>query len=178
MTNDKLELKVFLTNLSKYAEGELCGKWVEVLTSTNWEKELQEIGIDGVKYEEYFITDFDCNFGLELGEYSFIAELQALAEKIEELNKDCVDSDILSGLLELTGNDFDNAYNHVIDGDYFYIPDVSDESDIGYYLVDEGLFGEVPEKVAMYLDYKAIGRDYIINSAGTFTNNGYVSIAN
>lgn len=175
MTNN-LELKVFLTNLGKYAEGELCGKWVEVLTSTNWEKELQEIGADGVKYEEFFITDFDCNFGLELGEYYSITELQALAEKIEEMNNEGIEIDVFEGILSLEGNDLELTYETIIGGEYMYIPDVSDESDIGYYLVDEGLFGEVPEKVAMYLDYKAIGRDYIINSAGTFTNNGYVNI--
>ena len=48
-------LNVFLTNLGKYNEGELVGKWVS-LPCDDIEAELEEIGVGAEPYEEYFIT--------------------------------------------------------------------------------------------------------------------------
>lgn len=54
-------MKIFLKNVGKYNEGELVGEWVELPVSQG---ELQEvfdhIGINE-EYEEYFITDYDCD---------------------------------------------------------------------------------------------------------------------
>lgn len=39
--------------------------------------------------------------------------------------------------------------------------EVMSDEDLGYYIVDEGLFGvEIPDSLANYLDYKSIGRDF------------------
>ena len=65
-------LKVFITNLGKYNEGELVGKWVELPVYDDELAEiLDEIQIchDDVKYynsvgapyEEIFITDYECD---------------------------------------------------------------------------------------------------------------------
>lgn len=55
-------MNIFITNLGKYNEGELVGEWVTLPIS---EKKLQElfkrIGINE-EYEEYFITDYECDF--------------------------------------------------------------------------------------------------------------------
>ena len=49
---------VFITNLGKYNEGELIGKWLS-LPCDDIVAELEEIGVvaDSL-YEEYFITDY------------------------------------------------------------------------------------------------------------------------
>lgn len=57
--------KIFLTNLGKYNEGLLIGKWVE-LPCDNLEEELEAIGVGKVPYEEYFITDYEATSGLKL----------------------------------------------------------------------------------------------------------------
>lgn len=52
---------------------------------------LREIGIDGRRYEEFFITDYDCEVGditEGLGEYEYIDELNYLATKLDELSAD------------------------------------------------------------------------------------------
>ena len=53
-------LSAYVTNLGKYNEGELVGKWLDFPTT---QKEintvLKEIGIDGIRYEEIFITDYE-----------------------------------------------------------------------------------------------------------------------
>ena len=76
-------LKIYLTNLGKYNEGELLGEWVELPVD---EEELQEvfkrIGIssepdaEGNYYEEYFITDYETDFDLQIGEYENINKLK------------------------------------------------------------------------------------------------------
>ena len=50
-------MKIYLTNLGKYNEGYLIGKWVKLPVAENKLNEvLKEIGINKY-YEEYFITD-------------------------------------------------------------------------------------------------------------------------
>lgn len=55
-------LKIFLTNLGKYTEGELIGRWIELpYTYEEFEAVKEKIGIsdepdeNGNYYEEYFI---------------------------------------------------------------------------------------------------------------------------
>lgn len=49
-----------MTNLGKYTEGELVGKWLDFpTTQTKINTVLKEIGIDGTRYEEIFITDYE-----------------------------------------------------------------------------------------------------------------------
>lgn len=52
-------LKIYLTNLGKYNEGYLVGKWVELpATDEELEEAKKEIGINQ-QYEEWFITDYE-----------------------------------------------------------------------------------------------------------------------
>lgn len=51
--------KVFITNLGKYTEGKLVGKWLD-LPCNNITEELKSIDIrPNSKYEEAFITDYE-----------------------------------------------------------------------------------------------------------------------
>lgn len=53
-------LSAYVTNLGKYTEGELVGKWLDFpTTQTKINTVLKEIGIDGIRYEEIFITDYE-----------------------------------------------------------------------------------------------------------------------
>lgn len=60
-------LSGYITNLGKYNEGELVGKWIELpIDEDEFEEELKEIGIGeedefGQVYEEYFWTDWECD---------------------------------------------------------------------------------------------------------------------
>lgn len=47
-------LSAYITNLGRYVEGELVGKWVDFpVTSQEIQNVLKEIGIDGVRYRKY-----------------------------------------------------------------------------------------------------------------------------
>lgn len=53
-------ISAYVTNLGKYTEGELVGKWLDFpTTQTKINTVLKEIGIDGIRYEEIFITDYE-----------------------------------------------------------------------------------------------------------------------
>ena len=53
-------INVYITNLGKYNEGYLIGKWLKLpATDEEIKNVLKEIGIDGVLYEEYFFTDWE-----------------------------------------------------------------------------------------------------------------------
>lgn len=82
---NKKILSVFITNLGKYNEGYLIGEWVDLPTSEEYLNEVFErIGINE-EYEEYFITDYESDFGIEIGEYENIRELN---EKLEDLDEE------------------------------------------------------------------------------------------
>ena len=52
--------EAYVTNLGKYNEGELVGEYLKFPTRPEEVLALlKRIGIDGVRYEEIFITDFD-----------------------------------------------------------------------------------------------------------------------
>ena len=72
-------IQVYLTNLGKYNEGYLIGKFIKLpIKEEHFEKALKEIGIDGVEYEEYFITDVESDIsGLSevITEYTSIKAL-------------------------------------------------------------------------------------------------------
>lgn len=76
---------VYLTNLGKYNEGDLVGEWLNVpCTKEEFNESLKNIGVDGVRYEEYFLTDWENISGI--GEYSSYEEINAIAELNEITN--------------------------------------------------------------------------------------------
>lgn len=91
-------LSIFITNLGRYNEGALVGEWVSLPAD---EDDLQavydRIGIDGVRYEEVFITDYESEIGLKVGEYENINDLNELAERLEAL--DSYDFDLVGALI-------------------------------------------------------------------------------
>lgn len=171
-------LKVFITNLEKYNEGELVGEWVELPATRDEMKEVfNRIGIGKPPYEEWFITDYESDIsGLTemLGEYENLNELNYLAEKLEELGsydipvfEAAIEAGIprdIADLIDLTNN---------LD-DLILLTYVNDDKDLGYYYADELGCIEIPENIKCYFDYEAYGRDIRLKGDGTFTMNGFL----
>lgn len=83
-------LKGYITNLGKYNEGQLIGKWVEFpLMEDELEEAKEEIGINEF-YEEYFFTDWENDWGIdpfkEWGEYPDIDEVNTIVEELEYID--------------------------------------------------------------------------------------------
>lgn len=169
MTNTGYYINIFITNLGKYNEGELIGKWVELpIDDDALEDVLKEIGINE-EYEEYFITDSETNIaGLEIGEYDSIENLNDIAEQITDL--DDYDIEIIDAYL-YEGYDFEYAVEHKDDAIVWY--DCNDMTDIAYQYIEEtGLLHDVPESLQNYFDYESFGRDMGFEGTFVFNNNG------
>lgn len=145
-----MEFRVFITNLGKYNEGALVGKWIE-LPCADIEGELAEIGVEpGTQYEEYFITDYENSFGYEVGEYENLWTLNELADKLKY-----VDVDWLTTYLDVTGADLEEAVDNYEECSVWY-PNQS-LSDVAYDMVHD--YYDLPEIALRYFDYEAFARD-------------------
>jgi antirestriction protein len=151
-------LKVALTNLGKYNEGELVYQWLE-LPATDEEivRAMWAIGMDGEEYEEYFISDYETDIeGLEVGEYENLDELNSLVERYEDLGE--YDQEAVQAIMEAEGYNFEESLDKVEQG-YFTFYSGQSLEDVAYEMVDEGLFGDIADNLKNYIDYEAIARD-------------------
>ena len=171
--------EAYITNLGKYAEGQLVGETLKFpATTEEVQSLLKNIGVDGVRYEEFFITAFDGDvMGLYdyLTEYENLDELNHLAHLISELDSDEIET------LEAALNKGDHTSSvadiinlvHNLDC-YDLHPGVTDDETLGRIYVEDMELLEVPEDVLPYFDFEAYGRDARINDGGHFAPGGYV----
>lgn len=158
-------LRIFLTNLGKYNEGQLIGEWVELpCIDDELEAVKKRIGIsdepdeNGICYEEWFITDYESDIqGITVGEYDDLDELNEFAEELDDL---CIDQQqAIKAFLE-DGNTFDEALEGAQNGNYRIYSGCDDMEDVAVEVVEEcGYLNDVPENVSRYFDYEAFGRD-------------------
>lgn len=153
-------MKAFIANLAKYNDGELVGKWVEPagLDADDWKEILQSIGVD--EAHEYFIPDYEYAPDF-LGEYESLEHLTEVADAVDEYG-----IDVFNAVYSNIG-DFEQTRDVLEDRD-FVIYDASDDEELGQCLADEGILGEIPEQLVNYIDYEAIGRDFAIETCGSF----------
>lgn len=167
-------LRIYLTNLGKYNEGQLIGEWVELpCTDEELEAAKERIGIseepdeNGNYYEEWFITDYESDIeGVTVGEYDDLDKLNEFAEELDDLNID--QQQALKAFLE-DGSNFEEALEGVQSGNYRIYLGCDTMEDVAFEVVEENSYlDNVPENVARYFDYEAFGRDLDIE--GKFYN--------
>ena len=171
--------EAYITNLGKYAEGQLVGETLKFpATTEEVQSLLKNIGVDGVQYEEFFITAFDGDvMGLYdyLTEYENLDELNHLAHLISELDSDEIET------LEAALNKGDHTSSvadiinlvHNLDC-YSLHPGVTDDETLGRIYVEDMELLDVPDNVLPYFDFEAYGRDARINENGRYINGGYM----
>lgn len=165
-------MKIFLTNLGKYNEGELIGEWVELPASQEeLKKVFERIGINE-EYEEYFITDYECDL-YEVGEYENIDKLNDIAERIKELDEE--KSKVVKALIQKLDYTLYEAIDKVNSGDYMIYNDCENMTDVAYQVVEEcGYLENVPDSVARYFDYESFGRELEIEGNYIFLDGSEV----
>ena len=164
-------MKIYLTNLGKYNEGELLGEWVTLpVTEEELEAVFERIGINE-EYEEYFITDYETDIdGLKIGEYDNLEELNELAETLENMSEE--ELEVIGVMLE-DGYEFDEAIEKTESGDYRIYYNCNNMTDVAYEVIEEsGFLNDVPDTVARYFDYEAYGRDLDIEGKFYMTDRG------
>ena len=164
-----LEMKGFITNLGKYNEGYLLGKWIDFpIDDDDFESELESIGVkENTMYEEWFITDYDCSlFDMHaaFGEYPNIDDINEVAEALEN------NEDEFTALLEVCS--YEGALRYLESENYTFYQGMSLE-DVAYELVEECY--NLPEIAQRYFDYKAFARDLSFDGY-TETSSGVICL--
>lgn len=171
--------EAYITNLGKYAEGQLVGETLKFPTTTEEVQNLlKRIGVDGVRYEEFFITSFDgdvmglCDY---LTEYENLDELNHLAKLLEELNE----GELATFEAALDAGEHTSSVTDMINlvrnlDCYDLYPGISDDETLGRTYVENLELLDVPEKLRNYFDFEAYGRDVRINEDGHFAPGGYL----
>ena len=151
--------EAYITNLGKYAEGQFVGETLKFpATTEEVQSLLKNIGVDGVRYEEFFITAFDGDvMGLYdyLTEYENLDELNHLAHLISELDSDEIET------LEAALNKGDHTSSvadiinlvHNLDC-YDLHPGVTDDETLGRIYVEDMELLDVPDNVLPYFDFE------------------------
>jgi len=174
-------MRIFLANLGKYNEGQLVGQWLDLpCTNEKLMTALQEIGIDWVQYEEYFITEYefmskDSNIRLEIGEYESLSMLNEVAKLIEKLEDH--ELQVLKAIIEAKSPDVSDLQDIIGRlAEYTLCTDVHTEEDLGRYIIGNRGY-TIDTHLAEYLNYEELGRDEAINSGGDFTSLGWLEYA-
>jgi antirestriction protein len=161
-------IKGFITNLGKYNEGQLIGKWIQFpIDEEELEEVLKEIGISE-EYEEFFFTDWETEIDCGLGEYETIQSVNEIAEELEKL--DTYDIEKLEAIMEANGDSVGEALCYM--DDCVYYPGYSLE-EVAEELVTECY--DLPEIALRYFDYEAFARDLSFDGY-TETDNGVIFI--
>lgn len=156
-------LKIFISNLKEYNEGQIIGEWVD-LPCEGLEEVLDKISNNG--NDELFISDYETDIsGLKVSEYDNILELNDMTEEIEEMREDELIA--FQAYLEQYANNMEQALEEVRQGNYRIYYNCDNMEDVAYQVVNDcGLLDGVPETIKGYFDYEAYGRD--IDIEGTF----------
>ena len=173
-------ISAYITNLGRYTEGELVGKWVNFPTTENEMQEvLREIGIDGIQYEEIFITDYESDIdGLcdGLGEYENLSTLNYLAAKVQDADCSTEELEAVLAYGEYTGSAAE-IISLLDQLDCFVLYEgIDNDYALGEYLVSET--GLLPEDdfLSRYFDYEAYGRDVQMEEGGMYSAHGYIAL--
>lgn len=156
MTN----IRVALTNLGKYNEGELVYVWLDLPADEDEIKAaFDEIGVvPNTEYEEYFITDYEAPFSI--GEYASLTNLNKQADRWAELSEDEIEYARI--ICEEHTGDLDEAIGIVENGEYSVYHDCRNMGDVAHDMIHEhGLFGDTSAmgNLENYIDYDKLGRD-------------------
>ncbi|MDL2225055.1 antirestriction protein ArdA [Eubacteriales bacterium OttesenSCG-928-M02] len=170
--------EAFITNIGKYNEGMLVGEWVKFpTTNEELQQVFERIGINR-QYEEWFITDYECESKTmyeTLGEYESLSELNYLAHQMMDLSSpELWDAALEYGDSTSSVKDMINLTENL--DCYDFLPDIYGHEDLGYYWIEEsGCYDtNAMGNLSSYIDYERFGRDVAMDESGAFTDQGYI----
>ena len=154
------DIKGFITNLGKYNEGELIGEWLGLpCDEDKIQQVFDRIGINE-EYEEYFITDYESEFGMKLSEYENIIELNKQMLELENYIDNDRDIHKAKAMMSELGYDFQEVIDNWNGYDFMegwtaeeYEQDIVENC----YDVDKLTDGWLSNYIT--IDYEAMARD-------------------
>lgn len=163
--NSSAVIKGYITNLGRYNEGILSGRWISFpISEDELNAVLGEIGCyyinddgepENEDYEEFFFSEWESELETGLGEYVNIDDVNDIAESIEAL--DDYDRAVFEAYIEATGESLTDALDCYDDCVFF---NGMTMLDVAYEIADEYLSNKsIPDFVRNYFDYDAFARD-------------------
>jgi antirestriction protein len=155
-THTAQEIRIYVACLAAYNNGKLHGRWIDATQGASAIRdEIQEMLSESPEpnAEEWAIHDYEGFGQIRLSESEDIARVAELAELIAE------HGEAFTAFAEAEGADYATA-------DAFqdrYCGEYGSEEEYAEQCIDDGLFGEIPEPIAPYLDVEKIARDLFIN---------------
>ena len=156
-------MKIFITNLAKYNEGNLKGEWISLpMDKMKLRSKIKNIlGSD----EEFFISDYDAP--IKINEYDNDSELNEFAEKLDGIQErdeviEAISKDVLGD-----GYSRDEMFRILSEREYYVVDDVWTECDLAV-KVDESLLPfdyQTAEAsgVSNYIDWDVVGREMVLD---------------
>ena len=175
-----VEITAWLTNWDQYREGARRSVQVRFPASREeMQKALKDIGVDGIRYQQVILTEFDSNlsgFCHCLTRYDSVDEVNYLARLLSELS----DSERKTFLSVLEYGEHSlgavDMINLALNLDHYELhPGVGTDEELGRIYVDDMEMLDVPENILPYFDYEAYGRDVRLNENGCFVKGGYLT---
>ena len=170
-------IKLYVANLGKYNEGELVGRWITLPMDMNDFKEnfLPSIQIDNIQYEEYAIHDYETDIKeLKISEYDNIEELNEMAETYDNLGED--EKKTVNAIIDWGYYNGGDCIKEAIENvdDFRLNENITNDEEYGNYIIEEGLMGDIPDNIIMYIDTERVGRDAYLNGECYYSNNGLI----
>ncbi|WP_394693133.1 antirestriction protein ArdA [Hyphobacterium sp.] len=155
MGEQKGEIRIYVACLAAYNSGILHGRWIDAtqdVADIQGEVRAMLAASPIAGAEEWAIHDYEGFEGVRLSEYDGFERVTELAAFIAEHGR-------LGGkLVEYFGGDLNDARRAMEDsyyGEYSSIADFAQESTENAH--------DIPEALAPYIDYEAMGRDWAIS---------------
>lgn len=150
-----VEIKIFVTNLGKRANGIKQGKWFTLPTS--YEEIAEEIELED--QDEYLIQEYEAPF--TINEQDSIDHLNYLAELFEEH----ASSPVIDYIGELVSDGYYGSVEEALESidDVVVYEGCSNMTDVAYAVAEaSGLFANATDLLQRYFNFQAFGRDLAI----------------
>lgn len=144
------------------------------LPNSNYINELTEIfGEEWIEHD-YEIVDVEDELNIfsrfRLYGFEGLDKLNKLAQRINETCSDTHTLKILESASEVY-TDIEEVLD-LIENDALELYEHQEMDDMAELFVDEGLFGDINDKLLMYIDYEKLGRDIMLDGNYHETSNG------
>lgn len=150
-TEEKM-IKIWLGDLGIYNEGRLVGEWIHLPTDIDaLDHKIKQYSRNGKG--DFFIADSECEIEIPRIESFSPYILNELAEELESLSD--YDIDRIEYLIS-DGCTIKEALESYEDLTFYQGMTLIE---VAHDMLDEGLFGEIPDSLIYYIDTEAIARD-------------------
>ena len=143
--------RIYVADLAEYNNGTMKGIWIDLPCDDIHATVKEMLGSN----EEWAIHDYELPF--KISEYEDLDSLNEITEKLVTLD----DTDTAKiEFLMWNGETIERSLELYEDVEMYESTTLEDLAEM---MIDEGLFGEIPDLISNYIDYEKLGRDLSVD---------------